>query len=78
MKYNDIRKFATLVKNYTQADALLAVLDQGFEPSIEDAQRAGIADPRRVINRLREYGATIYLNECKNSRGQIVKRFRLA
>lgn len=78
MKSTDIRKFATLVKRYTQKEAMYAVLEAGFEPSVQDARAAGIADPYRVANKLRnEHDLPIYLNERKDRKGNVVKRYRL-
>jgi hypothetical protein len=78
MKYNDIRKFKSLVNKFTQKEALYEIMSAGFEPSVADAQAAGIADPRRVVNRLRnDHGLEIYSNPRRDRAGNVMNRYRL-
>ena len=77
MNKTEIKKFATLVRRNTQKDAMLNVLIAGYEPSADDAAAAGIRDPRRVVNFLREEGYPIYLNNRKTRSGDVVRRYRL-
>jgi hypothetical protein len=78
MTKKEISKLATLVKTSTQKEAVYSILEQGFEPSVGDLRAAGIADPYRVVNRLRnENGMPIYLNDRRDRSGQSIRRFRL-
>lgn len=78
MNKTEIKKLATLLKKNTQKEAVYSILDQGYEPSVADLASAGIADPRRVVNQLRsEHGLPVYLNDRRDRRGNVVRRFRL-
>ena len=78
MNKKEIAKFATLVKRNTQKDAVLECLKRGNEFSIQDAQAAGIADPRRVVNKLRtERGVKISQSPRTLRNGETVKRYSL-
>lgn len=78
MTKTDIKKLTSLLKKNTQKEAVYSILDQGYEPSVDDMVLAGISDPRRVINQLRsEHGAPIYLNDRRDRRGNVTRRFRL-
>lgn len=78
MTKKEIAKLATLVKNNSQKEAVYTFLEQGFEPSVADMQLAGIGDPHRVVNKLRaEHGAPIYLNDRRDRRGNVTRRYRL-
>jgi hypothetical protein len=70
-------KFVRLVKNSTQANAILRFLGEGHEFSTIEAKLAGIADPARVIYNLRNEGAAIYCNPRKTKSGGTVMRYRL-
>lgn len=71
-------KLARLVKNMTQKEAIFAFLQEGHEFSAAEARRAGIADPSRVINALRnDHGVAIYLNPRTDRNGASIKRYRL-
>jgi len=72
-----LEKFVRLVKNNTQADAILRFLGEGFEFSTDEARLAGIADPARVIYNLRNQGAAIYCNPRQAKSGDVVMRYRL-
>jgi type IV secretory pathway VirB9-like protein len=78
MTKTEIKKVSTMLKNNSQKQAVYAVLESGYEPSVEDLNAAGIADPRRVVNQLRnDHGFAIYLNDRKDRRGNVTRRFRL-
>jgi hypothetical protein len=78
MTKTEIKKVSTLLKNNSQKEAVYAVLESGYEPSVADLKAAGISDPRRVVNQLRnEHGFPIYLNDRKDRRGNVTRRFRL-
>lgn len=78
MNKKEIAKFATLVKRNSQPDAVFECLKRGNEFSIEDAKLAGIADPRRVVNRLRtERGVKISSTPTRLRNGNTVKRYTL-
>lgn len=78
MKYNEKRKFASLLRRNTQKVAIFEALAAGFEPSVHEMQDLGIADPRRVVQSLRsDHNLPIYLNKRKDRRGVTVSRFRL-
>lgn len=67
-----------MLKKTSQKEAVYATLESGFEPSVEDLKLAGIADPRRVVNQLRnDHGFAIYLNDRKDRRGNVTRRYRL-
>lgn len=78
MNKKEIKKVSSLLRSYTQKEAVYATLENGFEPSVEDLKAAGIADPRRVVNQLRaDHGFAIYLNDRKDRRGNVTRRYRL-
>lgn len=78
MNKTDITKLSKLLKNNTQKEAVYTMLERGYEPSVEDMRSAGIADPRRVVNQLRnDHGAAIYLNDRRDRRGNVTRRYRL-
>ena len=77
MNKKETQKLVSLVKRFTQADAVFNFLSQGYEFTVADAQAAGIADPRRVVNHLRNAGAPIYANERKTKTGVTYKSYRL-
>jgi hypothetical protein len=78
MTKKQTQRLARFAKNMTQADALFSFLQEGIEFSAAEAKQSGIADPSRVINKLRAEGFTIYLNDCKTRTGDTVRRYRLA
>lgn len=78
MTKTDIKKVKTLLKQSTQKEAVYAILADGYEPSVNDLKSAGIADPHRVVNQLRnDHGFAIYLNDRKDRRGNVTRRYRL-
>jgi hypothetical protein len=78
MTKTEIKKVSTLLRSNTQKQAVYAVLENGYEPSVEDLKTAGISDPHRVVNQLRaDHGFAIYLNDRKDRRGNVTRRFRL-
>lgn len=78
MTKTDIKKVSTLLRTRTQKEAIYTVLENGYEPSIADLKAAGISDPRRVVNQLRnDHNLPIYLNDRKDRRGNVTRRFRL-
>jgi hypothetical protein len=70
-------KLTRRVNKMTQADALYSFLLEGNEFSSAEAKRSGIADPSRVINKLRGEGFAIYLNDRKTRSGDKIRRYRL-
>ena len=78
MTKTEIKKVTSALRTHTQKEAVYAVLEAGHEPSVEDLKSAGISDPRRVVNQLRaEHGFAIYLNDRKDRRGNVTRRYRL-
>jgi len=78
MTKTEIKKVSSMLRTQTQKEAVYAVLESGYEPSVADLKAAGISDPRRVVNQLRnDHGLPIYLNDRKDRRGNVTRRFRL-
>jgi hypothetical protein len=77
MNKKQTQKLTTLVKKNTQADALYAFLEAGNEFTIEGAQAAGIADPRRVVNKLRALGVPVYHNPRTTRNGTRFMSYRI-
>lgn len=77
MTKKDIQKFARIANRMTQKEAIYTILEAGHEFTVSDAKAAGIADPRRVVNQLRDLGYPVYLNPRKTRTGELVKRYRL-
>lgn len=78
MNKTEIKKLSTMLKKYTQKEAVYSILESGYEPSVQDMLTAGIADPRRVVNQLRtDHGFSIYLNDRRDRRGNVTRRYRL-
>jgi hypothetical protein len=78
MTKTEIKKVSTLLRSHTQKEAVFTTLQRGYEPSVNDLKEAGISDPRRVVNQLRnDHGLAIYLNDRKDRRGNVTRRFRL-
>jgi hypothetical protein len=78
MTQRQINRLTTLVLLQNQKEAVLTALEAGYQPSPDDLKAVGIADPYRVINKLRyERGAPIYLNTRYTSKGERVRRYRL-
>ena len=62
----------------TKTDSLLAALRKGEELTVAQIRhRFGAGNPHEVVRKLREQGHAIYLNERKNSKGEIVSKYRL-
>jgi predicted transcriptional regulator len=62
----------------TKTDSLLAALRNGDELTVAQIRsRFGAGNPREVVRKLREQGHAIYLNERKNSKGELVSKYRL-
>ena len=77
MTKKQTQRLARLAKNMTQADAIYSFLQEGNEFSAAEARQSGIADPSRVISKLRQEGFPIYLNDRKTRTGDKVRRYRL-
>lgn len=72
MNKTQTKKLASLVaKSSSQKDAILEYLSEGNQVTADGARSAGIADPRRVVNHLRNDGHNI-------SRSVIADRKRTA
>ena len=78
MTKNQTQILSRFAKNMTQADALYSFLLEGNEFSAAEAKESGIADPSRVINKLRGKGVAIQLNNHISRSGDAVRRYRLA
>ena len=62
----------------TKTDSLLAALQKGEEFTVAQIRsRFGAGNPHDIVRSLREKGFAIYLNERKNSKGEIVSKYRL-
>jgi aspartate carbamoyltransferase regulatory subunit len=60
MNKTQTKKLAALVaKSSNQQDAVLAYMSEGNSITSEGARTAGIGDPRRTVNRLRNSGVRI-------------------
>jgi len=77
MNKKQIAQFARIAARMTQKEAIYAILEAGHEFTVSDAKAAGIADPARVVNQLRDLGYPVYLNPRKTKTGELVKRYRL-
>ena len=77
MNKKQTAKLARLANKMTQADAIYSFLLEGNEFSANEAKQSGIADPSRVVNKLRKEGFSIYLNDRKTRTGDKVRRYRL-
>lgn len=77
MNKKQLAQFARIASRMTQKEAIYAILEAGHEFTVSDAKAAGIADPARVVNQLRDLGYPVYLNPRKTKTGEIVKRYRL-
>jgi hypothetical protein len=72
------KKLTTLLKNATQNEAVLTfLLDHNTLTSI-GAREAGVSDPRRVVNHLRNAGFPIQGNQVVNRAGQRLTQYALA
>ena len=71
-------RLTNLVLVNTQTEAVLIALEAGYEPSPAELKSAGIGDPYRVVNTLRDkQGVPIYLNNRYDSCGNKIRRYRL-
>jgi hypothetical protein len=77
MTKKQIQRLTRLANKMTQADAIFSFLQEGNEFSAAEAKQSGIADPARVICKLRGEGFPIYLNPRKTRSGAPVNRYRL-
>jgi hypothetical protein len=77
MTKKQTQRLTRLAKTMTQADAIYSFLQEGNEFSAAEAKQSGIADPSRVISKLRQEGFAIYLNDRKTRTGDKVRRYRL-
>jgi len=72
-----MKKLTSLLGKTTQKEALYSFLEAGHEFTVADAINAGCADPRRVVNQLRDLGFPVYLNDRTLTTGETVRRYRL-
>jgi hypothetical protein len=77
MTKKQTQRLTRLANAMTQADAIYSFLQEGNEFSAAEAKQSGIADPSRVISKLRAEGFAIYLNNRKTRTGDKVRRYRL-
>ena len=77
MTKKQTQRLSRLANKMTQADAIFSFLQEGNEFSAAEAKQSGIADPSRVISKLRQEGFPIYLNPRKTRTGEAVRRYRL-
>ena len=62
----------------TKTDSLLTALRNGEELTVAQIRhRFNAGNPHEVVRKLREQGHAIYLNERKNSKGELVSKYRL-
>ena len=62
----------------TKTNQVLTALQNGEQLTANQiAARYSVGNPHEVIRSLREKGYAIYLNECKNSKGEITQKYRL-
>jgi predicted transcriptional regulator len=62
----------------TKTESLLAALQNGEEFTVAQIRaRFGTGNPHEAIRSLREKGFAIYLNDRKNSKGEVVTKYRL-
>jgi hypothetical protein len=62
----------------TKTDSVLAALQNGEElTAAQIRSRFSVGNPHEVIRSLREAGHAIYLNERKNSKGELTAKYRL-
>jgi predicted transcriptional regulator len=62
----------------TKTESLLVALQNGEEFTVAQIRaRFGTGNPREAIRSLREKGFAIYLNDRKNSKGEVVTKYRL-
>jgi len=79
MTKKEIAKFRTQVKRNSQPLAITNMLSAGYQFSVDDAMQAGIADPRRVVNRLRQQHKLPITQDLYEVRGgKTVKRYSLS
>lgn len=72
------KKLSSLVaKSSNQQEAVLSFLESGNTVTADGARNAGIGDPRRVVNRLRNEGYRIN-RDCVTSRGTTAIVYSLA
>lgn len=77
MNKKQTQRLSRLNDKMTQADAIFSFLQEGNEFSACEAKQSGIADPSRVISKLRGEGFPIYLNDRITRSGEKVRRYRL-
>jgi uncharacterized protein YcbK (DUF882 family) len=73
-----LEKMARLVRKTTQREAVLSMLNEGFEISSDELRLVGIADPHRVIYSLRSEGNKIATNPRLTRKGEKVMRYSLS
>jgi predicted transcriptional regulator len=65
-------------KQMTKTNRVLEALKNGEELTAKQiAARFGAGNPHRVVHYLRELGYCIYLNEKRNSKGEVVAKYRI-
>lgn len=62
----------------TKTDTVLAAFQKGDElTAAQIRSRFGAGNPHEVVRSLRSRGHAIYLNERKNSKGEVTRKYRL-
>ena len=62
----------------TKTDTVLTAFQKGAElTAAQIRSRFGTGNPHEVVRSLRSRGHAIYLNECKNSKGEVTRKYRL-
>lgn len=69
MNKTQTKKLTKYITNYGKTEAMLSALQEGMVISPEGAKAAGIADPRRAVNRLRERGHNIVTDVTVTKKG---------
>lgn len=62
----------------TKTDTVLAAFQKGDElTAAQIRSRFGAGNPHDVVRSLRSRGHAIYLNESKNAKGEVTRKYRL-
>lgn len=62
----------------TKTDTVLAAFQKGDElTAAQIRSRFGAGNPHEVVRSLRSRGHAIYLNERKNKKGEVTRKYRL-
>lgn len=67
-----------MVQNVTKVEKVFtALVERGEELTAEQIKsRYGVSNPHDAVYQIRQMGYAIYLNEKKNSKGEVVAKYR--